>query len=60
MLEISCVDQHVFLLISTGKSSVAEVFSKDHMMAEVSDSASLFIGSVLLPEGFIKLFDRCF
>ena len=26
------------------------------MMAEVSDSASLFIGSVLLPEGFIKLF----
>ena len=49
MLEISCVDQHVFLLISTGKSSVAEVFSKDHMMAEVSDSASLFRGSVLLP-----------
>ena len=26
------------------------------MMAEVSDSAFLFIGSVLLPEGFIKLF----
>ena len=60
MLEISCIDQHVFLLISTGRGSVAEVFSKNHMMAEVSDSASLFIGSVLLPEGFIKLFGRCF
>ena len=48
LLEIPCIEQHVLLLISHSRCGGTAVFPKDHMMAQLFDSAAVLIGSIFL------------